>query len=73
MSRCRVSGRRLTVERDATVTAVIPPGVGDDTLAKPITTKQPWLYAKLRERAEIGVLGPPPRVRVRQGIPLSRA
>jgi predicted metal-dependent hydrolase len=58
-----VSDRRrtvqLTVERDATVTAVIPPGTDQAKLAKAITTKRPWLYAKLRERAETGTPQPP--------------
>ena len=69
----RVSGKRrtigLTVERDATVTAVIPPGVSDDTLARLITAKQPWLYAKLRERAEIGVPRPPREFVSGEGFP----
>ena len=49
---------RLTVERDATVTAVIPPATDEAKLAKAITAKRPWLYAKLRERAETGMPGP---------------
>jgi predicted metal-dependent hydrolase len=49
---------RLTVERDATVTAVIPPGTDEAKLAKAITAKRPWLYAKLRERAETGTPRP---------------
>jgi predicted metal-dependent hydrolase len=59
----RVSDRRrtigLTVERDATVTAVIPPATDETKLAKVITAKRPWLYAKLRERAAFGEPRPP--------------
>jgi len=60
----RVSDRRrsirLTIERDATVTAVIPSTTDEAKLAKVITAKRPWLYAKLRERAALGQ-PPPPR------------
>lgn len=45
---------RLTIERDATVTAAVPPETDEGKLAKAITAKHPWLYAKLRERAETG-------------------
>lgn len=59
----RVSDRRrtvqLTVERDATVTALIPPTTDDEKLAAVITAKGPWIYARLRERAEIGKLRRP--------------
>jgi predicted metal-dependent hydrolase len=48
---------RLTVERDATVTALVPPATDRERLARAISAKRPWLYARLRERAEIG----PPR------------
>jgi predicted metal-dependent hydrolase len=50
---------RLTVERDATVTATVPPETADADLAKAIAAKRPWLYAKLRERAETGTWRPP--------------
>jgi predicted metal-dependent hydrolase len=50
---------RLTVERDATVTAAVPPETDEADLAKAITAKRPWLYAKLRERAETGTPRPP--------------
>lgn len=54
----RESSRRrtigLTVERDGTVTAAVPPGTGDTALAKLIAGKQQWLYAKLREHSELG-------------------
>lgn len=45
---------RLTVERDATVTALIPPATEEAKLIQAITAKRQWLYAKLRERDEIG-------------------
>lgn len=58
-----VSGQRqtvgLTVERDATVTAVVPPETDEDKLAEAITAKNTWIYAKLRERAETGPWHPP--------------
>jgi predicted metal-dependent hydrolase len=54
----RVSERRrtvgLTVERDATITLAVPPGTGDDALLRLINQRQQWLYARLRERAELG-------------------
>jgi len=50
---------RLTVERDATVTALIPSATDEAKLARAITAKRPWLYAKLRERAETGTPRPP--------------
>jgi predicted metal-dependent hydrolase len=49
---------RLTVERDATLTATVPPQTDDADLAKAIAAKRPWLYAKLRERAETGTPRP---------------
>lgn len=61
--RVRVSGRRrtiqLTVERDATITASVPDEADETQLARVIVAKRPWLYAKLRERAEIGPPAPP--------------
>lgn len=58
-----VSERRrtvgLTVERDATVTAVVPPETDEAKLAAAITAKSPWIYTKLRERAETGPWHPP--------------
>src|SRR5690348_15869670 len=56
--RVRVSARRrtvgLTIERDGTVTASVLAEVDDAALACIVTAKQPWLYAKLRDRAETG-------------------
>lgn len=60
---------RLTVERDATVTAVIPPATDEAKLAKAITAKRPWLYAKLRERAETGMPRPPREFVSGEGFP----
>ncbi|MEU8270986.1 SprT family zinc-dependent metalloprotease [Sphaerisporangium sp. NPDC049002] len=45
---------RLTVERDASVTAVVPPEVSRDELAKVVRAKRSWLYGKLAERRELG-------------------
>jgi predicted metal-dependent hydrolase len=58
----KVSDRRrtvgLTVERDASITAVVPPDTDEAWLARAITAKRPWLFAKLRERAETGPTRP---------------
>ena len=68
-----VSARRrtvgLTVERDATVTASVPPEIDDATLARIVTAKQPWLYAKLRDRAETGIPRPPRQFVSGEGFP----
>lgn len=57
-----VSTRRrtlqLTVERDASISAQIPPATDEATLTRFITAKRPWLYARLRERAETGLPRP---------------
>lgn len=69
----QVSGRRrsirLTVERDATLTAVIPPGTGTVELTKAIKAKRQWLYGKLRERAEIGQPRSPRQYVTGEGFP----
>jgi predicted metal-dependent hydrolase len=49
----------VVIKRDATLTAVIPPGTDTETLVKVVRAKRQWLYAKLRERAETGQAGPP--------------
>lgn len=69
----QVSARRksigLTVERDATLTAVIPPGTDAETLINVIKAKRQWLYGKLRERAETGEAGPPRQYVTGEGFP----
>ncbi|NVI87666.1 M48 family metallopeptidase [Actinomadura sp. BRA 177] len=54
----RVSERRrhvrLTVERDAAVTAVVPPGIDHAELVKIVKSRRRWLYGKLAERRELG-------------------
>ncbi len=60
---------RLTVERDATLTAVIPPGTETAELTKAIKAKRQWLYGKLRERAEIGQPRPPRQYVTGEGFP----
>ena len=60
---------RLTVERDATVTAAVPSGTNEADLTKAIAAKRPWLYAKLRERAETGSLRPPREFVPGEGFP----
>ena len=69
----KISDRRrsvgLTIERDATITAIVPPETNEDWLAKAITAKQPWLFAKLRERAETGLPRPPREYVSGEGFP----
>jgi predicted metal-dependent hydrolase len=60
---------RLTVERDATLTAVIPPGTRTAELTKAIKAKRQWLYGKLRERADIGQPRPPRQYVTGEGFP----
>jgi predicted metal-dependent hydrolase len=60
---------RLTVERDASLTAVIPPGTDTETLVKAVRAKRQWLYGKLREHAETGQAGPPRQYVTSEGFP----
>ncbi len=60
---------RLTVERDATLTVAVPPETDEADLAKTIAAKRPWLYAKLRERAETGTLRSPREFVTGEGFP----
>lgn len=50
---------RLTVERDASVTATVPPRIGPDELARIVRSRRRWLYGKLAERAALGPARPP--------------
>ncbi|MEV6867690.1 SprT family zinc-dependent metalloprotease [Streptosporangium subroseum] len=45
---------RLTVERDASVKAVVPLQVDRDALVKIIQSRRRWLYGKLAERRSLG-------------------
>lgn len=60
--RVRVSDRRrsmrLTVERDATVTAVVPPEAEPADLVRLVKAKRRWLYGKLAERQALGEARP---------------
>ncbi len=71
--RVQVSDRRrtvrLTVERDSSVTAVIPPGVDGAGLARVVRSRQRWLYAKLAERQALGKARPPREYRSGEGFP----
>jgi predicted metal-dependent hydrolase len=71
--RVQVSERRrtvrLTVERDSSVTAVIPPDVDGAGLAKVVRSRQRWLYAKLAERQALGDTRPPREYRSGEGFP----
>ncbi|MBF6332358.1 M48 family metallopeptidase [Nocardia transvalensis] len=49
---------RLTVERDASVTAVVPPEICTAELTKLVEAKRPWLYRKLAEKREFGEAPP---------------
>ncbi|WP_190188663.1 M48 family metallopeptidase [Streptomyces minutiscleroticus] len=49
---------RLTVERDASVTAVAPSQVSRGELIRVIEAKRSWLYGKLAERRELGETRP---------------
>ncbi|MEU4323892.1 M48 family metallopeptidase [Nonomuraea dietziae] len=49
---------RLTVERDSSITAVVPPQVSKAELAKVVEAKRPWLYGKLAEKRELGAAAP---------------
>ena len=65
----RRSSIRLTVERDATLTAVVPLGTGTTELTKALKAKRRWLYGKLRERADIGQPRPPREYVTGEGFP----
>jgi predicted metal-dependent hydrolase len=60
---------RLTVERDATVTAVIPPTVDEAKLAKIVNAKRRWLYARLAEHDALGESRPPREYVSGEGFP----
>ena len=62
---------RLTVERDATLTAVIPPATDEATLAKVIAAKRQWLYAQA-PGADAGTGEPRTAERVRNSARASR-
>ncbi|WP_372434134.1 M48 family metallopeptidase [Micromonospora luteifusca] len=49
---------RLTVERDASVTAVVSPRISTAELTKMIEAKRSWLYGKLAEKRDLGQLPP---------------
>lgn len=49
---------RLTVERDASLTASVPPGTEARTVEDFVREKRRWLYRKLAERAEYAPANP---------------
>jgi predicted metal-dependent hydrolase len=69
----QVSTRRrtagLTVERDATITATVPADLDEARLVRFVQSKQQWLYARLRERAELGVPRAPREFVSGEGFP----
>ena len=58
----------LTVERDGSITAAVPAGVGDDALAGVISRKAQWLHGKVRERDELGYQHPPRQFAAGEGF-----
>ncbi|MFI8218716.1 M48 family metallopeptidase [Streptomyces sp. NPDC085932] len=60
---------RLTVERDASVTAVTPPQVSRDELVKIVEAKRAWLYSKLAEHRELGPVRPAREYVAGEGFP----
>lgn len=69
----RVSDRRrqvrLTVERDSTVSATVPPGTGEAELVKLIRSRRRWLYGKLAEREMLSKGRPPREYVAGEGFP----
>ncbi|MFH8934999.1 M48 family metallopeptidase [Streptomyces griseosporeus] len=60
---------RLTVERNASVTAVAPPHVSRSELVKIVEAKRSWLYGKLAERRELGEARPVREYVAGEGFP----
>ncbi|MET8446601.1 SprT family zinc-dependent metalloprotease [Streptomyces sp. NPDC005209] len=60
---------RLTVERDASITAVVPPQVARSELIKMVEAKRSWLYGKLAERRELGEARPAREYVAGEGFP----
>jgi predicted metal-dependent hydrolase len=59
----------LTVERDATVSAVVPHALDAGQLTRVVAAKGAWLHAKLRERAETGLPRRPREFVTGEGFP----
>jgi len=60
---------RLTVERDGSVTAIVPPGLDRLALDKAVKAKRRWLYEKLAERRALGEWRPPRQFVSGEGFP----
>ena len=60
---------RLTVERDAAVTATVPPGTGEDELVKIVKSRRRWRDGKLAARRERGAERPPRVFATGEGFP----
>jgi predicted metal-dependent hydrolase len=60
---------RLTVERDAAITATVPPGTAKAELVKVINSRRRWLYGKLAERQSLGEGRPPRQYVSGEGFP----
>lgn len=71
--RVRVSDQRstvrLTVERDASITAAIPPDVDTSDLAKLVRSMRRWLYGKLAAHQALGPHRPPREYVSGEGFP----
>jgi predicted metal-dependent hydrolase len=60
---------RLTVERDGSITAVVPPGLDRLALDKAVKAKRRWLYEKLAEREALGEWRSPRQFLSGEGFP----
>jgi hypothetical protein len=60
---------RLTVERDGSITAVVPPQLDRLALDKAVKAKRRWLYEKLADRQALGEWRPPRQFVSGEGFP----
>jgi predicted metal-dependent hydrolase len=60
---------RLTVERDGSIIAVVPPWLDRLALIKAVKAKRRWLYGKLAERSAVGEGRPPRQFVSGEGFP----
>jgi predicted metal-dependent hydrolase len=60
---------RLTVERDGSITAIVPPRLDRRALDKAVQAKRRWLYRKLADRQALGQWRPPRQFISGEGFP----
>lgn len=60
---------RLTVERDASVSAVVPPNITTEELVNLVKSRRSWLFAKLSEVNELGQSMSPKQFITGEGFP----